>query len=88
MPVLAVMAHLALIDTDGLAAIVAVLGEHVVEAAETVRLALSHDVALAAELLIAVEACKVLHVPRTTLGLGALIGQDNLDRAREMEKIC
>lgn len=80
MPVLAVVAHLSLVHADGLAAIVAVLGEHVVEAAETVRLALSHDVALAAELLVAVEACEVLHVPRSTLGLGALVGQDNLDR--------
>lgn len=88
MPVLTVVAHLTLVHSDGLAAVIAVLGEHVVEASETVRLALSHDVSLTAQLLIAVEACEVLHVPRSTLSLGALVGQNYLNERRKMGKIC
>lgn len=88
MPVLAVVTHLALVDADGFSAIVAVLGEHVVEAAETVRLALPHDIALTAQLLIAIEACKVLHVPRSTLSFRTLVGQDYLNDNGKMEKIC
>lgn len=80
------MAHLTLVHADGLAAIIAVLGEHVVEAPETIRLALSHDVSLAAQLLIAIEACKVLHVPSPTLSFRALIGQNYLNG--KMGKIC
>lgn len=76
---LSIMTHLALIDADRLAAIVAVLGEHVVEASQAVRLALAHDVALAAELLIAVEAGKVLHVPRPALSFRALVGENYLN---------
>lgn len=79
MPVLAVMTHLTLIDTNRLAAVIAVLGKHVIEASETIWLALSHDVSLAAQLLVAVEACKVLHVPGSTLSFRALIGKNYLN---------
>lgn len=43
-PVLAVVTHLTLIDTDRLAAIVTVLGEHGVKAAQTIRFSVSHNV--------------------------------------------
>jgi hypothetical protein len=86
MPMLSVMTHLTLIHTDGLATIVAVLRKHVVETAETVRLALSHNVSLTAQLFIAVKARKMFHVPSSTLSLGTLIGKNYLND--EMGKIC
>ena len=67
-----------LVHPDRLSAGVAVFGEHAVEAGETVGPALSHDVALASEVAVALKAGKVLHVPSTTLGLGALVGEDDL----------
>ena len=67
-----------LVHPDRLSAGVAVFGEHAVKAGETVRPALSHDVALASEVAVALKAGKVLHVPSTTLGLGALVGEDDL----------
>ena len=67
-----------LVNPDRLSAGVAVLGEHAVEAGETVGPALSHDVALSSEVPVALKAGKVLHVPSTTLGLGALVGEDDL----------
>jgi hypothetical protein len=41
---LAVVAHLALVDADRFATVVAVFGEHGVEAVQTVWLAVSHNV--------------------------------------------
>jgi len=49
-PVLTLVRHLALINADRFAAAVAIFGEGGVEAAQTVRPALSHHVSLAAEL--------------------------------------
>ena len=57
---------------------VAVLGKHAVKAGEAVGATLSHDVALPAQVPVALKAGKVLHVPSTTLGLGALVGEDDL----------
>lgn len=82
MPVLPVMAHLSLIHANGLAAVVAVLGEHCIEAEQAVGLPLAHNVPLPAQLLIALVAGEVIHVPGTSLGLGALVRQDNLKQSR------
>lgn len=77
-PVLALVAHLPLVDAYGLAARVTVLGEHGVEAVQTERPAVTHDVALAAELSFTFRAGKVFHMPGSALCLCALISQDNL----------
>ena len=67
-----------LIHADGLPARVAVLGKHAVEAGQTIRPPVPHDVSLSPELEITLETRKVLHVPRAALGLGALVGEDDL----------
>ena len=67
-----------LVHPDRLSAGVAVFGEHAVKAGEAVGPALSHDVALSSQVAVALKAGKVLHVPSTTLGLGALVGEDDL----------
>jgi hypothetical protein len=83
-PVLAFVAHLALVDADGFAAGVAVLGEHGVEAVEAVGAAVTHYVTLASELPLALGAGEVLHVPGATLGLRAFIGEDDLEWEKKM----
>lgn len=83
MPVLSVVAHLALIDANHLPAVVAVLGEHGVKAAQAVGLPLPHDVPLPAQLMLALLAGEVLHVPGPTFGLGTLIREDDLRERRE-----
>lgn len=77
-PVLALVRHLALVDADGLAARVAVLGEAGVEAGQAVGPRLAHDVALPAQLPRALGAREVLHVPRAPLCFRALVRQDYL----------
>lgn len=77
-PVLAFMGHLTLIHADGLPAGVAVLGEHGVEAVEAEGPPIPHDVPLAPQLAVALEAGEVLHVPRPSFGLRALVGEDDL----------
>ena len=77
-PSTALIIKLTLINSNGFPTGVTVLSEHAVEAGETVGPALSHDVALASEVPVALKAGKVLHVPSTTLGLGALVGEDDL----------
>nr|CAD7200308.1 unnamed protein product [Timema douglasi] len=67
-----------LVDADGFATRVAVFREHGVEAVQAVGMSIPHDVALSAQLAVALEAGKVLHVPRTTLRLRALVRQDYL----------
>jgi hypothetical protein len=86
MPVLAIMTHLTLVNANRLATVIAILSKHVVEAAQTVRLAFSHDVSLTAQLLVAVEAGKVLHVPSAALSFRAFVGQNYLND--KMGKIC
>lgn len=88
MPVLSVVAHLALVDADHLAAVVAVLGEHGVEAAQAVGLSLPHDVALPAQLMLALLAGEVFHVPGATLGLRALVREDDLSREKRGGRSC
>ena len=72
-----------LIHPDGLSTGVAVLREHTVEAAEAVGPALPHDVALAPEEVVALEAGEVLHVPGPALGLCALVRENDLKHGRK-----
>ena len=67
-----------MIDADGFAAGVAVLGEDGVETVEAVGTGVARDVALAAQHAVALETGEVAHVPRPALGLGALVGQNQL----------
>jgi hypothetical protein len=87
MPMLAIMTHLTLVHTNRFSTIIAILGKHVIEASETIRFAFSHDVSLTAQLLIAIEACKMAHVPRTTLSFCAFISQNYLFLIEMNEKI-
>jgi hypothetical protein len=80
-PVLALVAHLALVDADRVATRVAELGEQPVEAAQAKGPPVPHDVPLAAQLLVALKAREVLHVPRAALRLRALVRQNNLRKA-------
>ena len=64
---------LTLVHPNGLAARVTVLGKHAVKARQTVRPSIPHDVSLSAKLEIALETCKMFHVPRAALGLSALV---------------
>lgn len=76
---LSVVAHLSLVHSDGLSAVVAVLGKHRVEAGQAKGLSIAHYVPLTAQLFVAFEAGEVLHVPRSSFRLGALICQDYLE---------
>jgi hypothetical protein len=51
---------------------------HFLEALAAVGFGGLHEVALAAEQLVAVEARKVGHVPAAALGLGALVAENDL----------
>ena len=76
-----------LVHPDRLSAGVAVFGEHAVEAGETVGPALPHDVPLAAQVSVALEAGEVFHVPGSTLGFGALVGENYLKQNINLEKL-
>ena len=67
-----------MVNADGFATGITVLGEHAVEAGEAVGPPLPHDVPLAAQVLVALEAGKVLHVPGPALRLSALVREDDL----------
>lgn len=86
MPVLSVVAHLALVHSDGLSAVVAVLGEHRVEAGQAEGLSVAHYVPLTAQLFVAFEAGEVLHVPCSSFRLGALICEDYLEWREGIER--
>ena len=77
-PMLVLVCDLALLDAYGLATRRAILHVNLLETLAAVRARRFHEVALAAEQLVAVEAGKVSHVPGTTFGLGALIREDYL----------
>lgn len=66
---------------------VAVLGVERLEAGAAVGPTLLHDVALAAQDRLALEAAEVLHVPVAALGLRALVRQDNLRRRAERKRV-
>ena len=68
--------------TDVLATSLAVLGVERLEAATAVRAAVLHDVPLAPQHGLALVAGKVLHVPVASLGLRALVRQDDLRTTR------
>lgn len=72
--------------TDVFPARVAVLGVEGLEAGAAVRPTLLHDVALAPQHRLALEAAEVLHVPVTALRLRALVRQDDLRKEREAFK--
>lgn len=66
------------VDAYGVAARVTVLGKQSVETLQTVRTAVFHYVSLASELLVALQACKVFHVPSTTFCFRTFVSQNNL----------
>ena len=65
-----------------LAAGVAVLGVEGLEAVATVRAAVLHDVALAPQHRLTLEAAEVLHVPMPALRLGAFVSKDDLHQVQ------
>ena len=67
-----------MINPNGLAAGIAILGEHAVKAGQAVGPALAHDVPLPAQVAVTLEAGKVLHVPGASLGLCAFVREDYL----------
>lgn len=64
---------------------VAVLGVQRLVAAAAVRVALPHDVALAAQRSLALKTAEVLHVPVPSLGLRTLVCQNNLGLRKHRE---
>jgi len=88
-PVLVFVRDLALLDADRLATGGAELDVDLFEALAAVGLRGLHEVALSAEELVAVEAGEVCHVPGATLGLGALVAEDDLvaGRAAGLEEL-
>jgi hypothetical protein len=80
---LSVMTHLTLIDTNWFSTIIAIFGKHIIETSQTIRFALTHYITLTTELLIAIETCKMFHVPRSTLSLGTFIGKNDLNGGKK-----
>ena len=68
--------------TDVLPAGVAVLGVEGLEAGAAVGPALLHDVALAPQHRLTLEAAEVLHVPMPALRLGAFVSKDDLHQVQ------
>ena len=68
--------------TDVLATSLAVLGVERLEAATAVRAAVLHDVALAPQHRLTLEAAEVLHVPMPALRLGAFVSKDDLHQVQ------
>ena len=75
---------LTLINANNFSTGIAVLGEHAVEAGQAVGPPFPHDVPLATELPVALEAGEVEHVPGSALGLGALVGEYDLEEVRSL----
>ena len=82
-PVLALVTHLASVDADVVAARLAVVGVHVLEAGAAVGLVFSHDVALSSQLSVALVTHEVLHVPTPTLRLRALVRENYLNNRED-----
>ena len=77
---LATMSHLSLVHADLLSATITELREASLEALAAIRLVIFHDISLTAQLLVAVEAGKVLHVPTSFLSLCAFVCKDYLQK--------
>ena len=77
-PVLPLVRHLTLVHTDVFPARVAELGEQVLKAAAAVRSTVAHDVALTAQLVVALHAAEVMHVPASPFSLCALVSENYL----------
>lgn len=69
-----------MIHADRVSARIAILGKQAVETLQTVRTAVSHDVPLTSQLLVAFQAREVFHVPSTTFRFRALVRQDDLQQ--------
>ena len=82
-PVLSLVRHLSLVDADGVPARVAVFREGGVEAVQAEGSAVPHHVPLPAQLTVALEAAEVAHVPRSSLGLRALVGKNDLEKKKK-----
>ena len=78
MPVLALMRHLSLVHADVLPAGVTELGKQVLKAGTAVGPAVPHDVALSAQLAVALHAAEMVHVPTGPLRLRALVRKYDL----------
>jgi hypothetical protein len=87
MPMLTIVTHLTLVDTDRLTTKVTIFGEHVIKASETIRLSLSHYVPLTAQLLVAIETCKMFHMPSSSLRFRTFIRKYYLSWGKERNKI-
>jgi hypothetical protein len=72
------VAHLSLIYTNSLTTCIAILGEHAVEAGQTVRSPFPHYVPLTSQVPITFKAGKMFHMPGSSFCFGTLIGENNL----------
>lgn len=78
MPVLPIMCHLALVHPDMLSASVTILSKHILKARAAVGPAVSHDVPLATQLPVTLQAAEVLHVPTASFSFCTLVSKNHL----------
>lgn len=71
------------VDADGLAALLAGVGEDGLVAGHAVRMLIPQDVALPGQALVALPAAEVLAVPVLVHGLGVLPAENKLEAAKE-----
>ena len=71
-----------LVDSNCFSARITVLSKHTVEACETVRSPLPHNIPLSAQVSVAFEAGEMFHMPGSTLRLGAFIREYDLKKRR------
>lgn len=90
MPVLTVICHLALVNTNMFPTRIAVFGIEGLKAGAAVGASLLHDVTLASQHCLTLKTAKVLHVPVTALRLCALIRKDDLvtRSAAGLQSLC
>ena len=88
MPVLALMGHLPLVDMYVLPTRVTELGKLLLEANTAESVTASHNVPLAPEQPVALDAAEVMHVPARPLRLRTLIGKYNLQQRWHCEREC
>jgi hypothetical protein len=87
MPMLTIVTHLTLVDTYSFTTKVTIFGEHVIKASETIRLSIAHYVPLTAQLLVAIETCKMFHMPSSSLRFRTFVCENYLFLFRG-EKNC